>query len=626
MVTNKKHLRSHLKIVVLTLVVAWAGGCTPPGPRALLEGKHLLDQQKYAPAVEKLKLASSLLVTNAQAWNYLGLAYHHVGQAAEAQDAYQKALKLNHDLIAVHYNLGCLLLEQNKLDAARDELTAFTLHQGNSLEGRLKLGTAQLRLRELVGAEKTFNEALRMSPQNVEALNNLGIIQLQRNHPREAVANFNAALKLQPSYGPALLNLAVLLQSSPNSRALALQKYQEYLALNPRPANWELVSAAARQLDQELNPPAPVPVPARPTITNPPIAAGGNASPPRVVTNNPVRAAAATTTNPPKPAPASSPRAASTAAVKSPVQPLVQLPVQLPSEPVFRPEVVQLPEAPVVKPADDGVFAAQASPMLVPGTEQVAQTEPATSRGVTAKPVQKGFFQKMNPANLFHRDPNQPATTLTPLPAVVLSEPDPAITTPVSTNPGTVSRMAPPATETAAPIARYHYVSPARPMTGNRVEAERLFAQALQAQRDRRLPEAVAAYRAATQADPSFFEAQSNLGLAAYDVGEMPLSLVAYETALAITRDSFNARFNFALALRKANYLIDAAKELERLLVINTGETAAHLAAAHLMLANLYSEQFHQPQAARPHYGKVLELDPRNSQATSIRYWLRDNP
>ncbi|MDB6112262.1 MAG: Tetratricopeptide 2 repeat protein [Pedosphaera sp.] len=611
MVTNKKRRRNCLKVVLLTLIVAWAGGCTPPGPRALLEGKRLLDQGKYAPAVEKLKLASSLLTTNAQAWNYLGLAYHHAGQPTDAQDAYQKALKLNHDLIPVHYNLGCLLLEQNKLEAARDELTAFTLHQGNSLEGRLKLGTAQLRLRELGGAEKSFNEALRISPQNAEALNNLGIIQLQRNHPREAVADFNAALKQQPNYGPALLNLAVLLQSSQNSRALALQKYQEYLALNPRPANWEIVNATARQLDQELNPT----VPARPAVLSPPIATAPPASPTRIASNNPVRVAVATT-NPPKPEPTNPPRLAS--------PPVVRQPVQAQPEPAVRPEAVQVPEATVIKPADDSVLAGQSAAVPVAGSESGVQMEPIASRASATKGAPKGFFQKMNPANLFHHDTKPAATT--PLPLIVLSPPDSEPATPVSTNPGTVSKMTTPPPEASKAARRYAYVSPTKPLPGNRVEAERLFALALQAQREHRSPEAVAGYRAATQSDPSFFEAQSNLGLAAYDNGDMAISLFAYETALAITPKSFNARFNFALALRKTGYLIDAAQQLERLLVINPGESPSHLAATHLMLASLYSEQFHQPQAARLHYTKVLELEPGNSQATSIRYWLRDNP
>src|SRR2546426_7596671 len=83
-------------------------GCTPAGPRALLDGKRLIEKRKYPQAVEKLKTATALLSTNAQAWNYLALAYHHAGQAAEAERAYQRALVLNQDLSEAHYNLGCL--------------------------------------------------------------------------------------------------------------------------------------------------------------------------------------------------------------------------------------------------------------------------------------------------------------------------------------------------------------------------------------------------------------------------------------------------------------------------------------------------------------------------------------
>src|SRR5439155_6573129 len=63
------------------LPVVLLSGCTPPGPRALLEGKRLIEQGKYSKAVEKLKSATSLIATNGQAWNYLGLACHYAGQA-----------------------------------------------------------------------------------------------------------------------------------------------------------------------------------------------------------------------------------------------------------------------------------------------------------------------------------------------------------------------------------------------------------------------------------------------------------------------------------------------------------------------------------------------------------------
>ena len=89
-------------------------GCTPAGPRALLDGKKLIEQGKYSRAVEKLRNATSLLATNAQAWNYLGLACHYAGQGDEAERAYKRALALNRDLSEAHYNLACLRLAQNR--------------------------------------------------------------------------------------------------------------------------------------------------------------------------------------------------------------------------------------------------------------------------------------------------------------------------------------------------------------------------------------------------------------------------------------------------------------------------------------------------------------------------------
>jgi len=176
-------------------------------------------------------------------------------------------------------------------------------------------------------------------------------------------------------------------------------------------------------------------------------------------------------------------------------------------------------------------------------------------------------------------------------------------------------------------IARYPYLLPGKPSAGNRAESDRLLAQGGVAQRDHRLRDAESLYRSATLADPSSFEAQASLGVVALELDDMPQALRAYELAVAIDPDSFNARFNFGLALKKANYIQDAAEELERLVSGNpAAETTAHLTVAHLTLGNLYADQFHQNAAARAHYLKVLELDPHNSQATAIRYWLQDNP
>ncbi len=142
MLAKNNRVRSGL-IIFLVLAV-FITGCTPPGPRALLKGKKLLEGGDFTAAVEQLEAATLLLPTNAQAWNYYGVALQCAGHPDDATSAYQRALTLDRDLMEAHYNLGCLWLEQNKFDSAKTEFIAYTLRRNNAPEGWLKLGEAQL--------------------------------------------------------------------------------------------------------------------------------------------------------------------------------------------------------------------------------------------------------------------------------------------------------------------------------------------------------------------------------------------------------------------------------------------------------------------------------------------------
>jgi tetratricopeptide (TPR) repeat protein len=285
-----------------------ATGCTPAGPKALVQGEKLIDKGKYAQAIEKLKIATTLIPTNAQAWNYLGLAYHHAGQPGEAEKTYRRALLVNHDLSEAHYNLGCLYLDQKKNDAAKTEFIAYTLRRANSLDALLKLGAAQLRINEITPAEKTFQDALRLSPQNPEALNGLGCVRAhQRGRANEAVGYFGAALKARTNYPPALLNLAIVAHQQSSDKRFALQKYREYISLKPPPDNVQAVKAVALQLEQELNRPPPSATTPRVEVTTnfvnrrsgPTnfVPAQKSDPPPRPATNNPRSAAVAQPTS-----------------------------------------------------------------------------------------------------------------------------------------------------------------------------------------------------------------------------------------------------------------------------------------------------------------------------------------
>lgn len=381
MVATKNRVATALFSLLTAAVVITA--CSPPGPAALMNGKKLLDAGKTDDAIAELKTATTLMQTNAAAWNYLGVAYHRAGLLTDAVEAYSQALRFNRELLEARFNLGCVLLDQNKPDLAKTEFTAFTMRRPEVIEGFIRLGTAQMRTRDLVGAEKSFREALKINASDVEALNALGMVAAQLNRPRDAAESFTKALKQQPDYRPALLNLATVLHHQLNDRAEALKRYREYLALQPRESDWDAVKTIAKSLE-----PAPT-APVQPRIqpAPQPVAATTN--------SNIARPIAAVT---PKPAPqTNAPKPAAT-----PTPPAAR-PTQGQPAPPPAPEIVKLAPEPVNKPAAGNGTNATHTTYAPPATQ--TNTSPAKE----TKPEQKGLLSKLNP---FKRDAKTNAPAL----------------------------------------------------------------------------------------------------------------------------------------------------------------------------------------------------------------------
>jgi tetratricopeptide (TPR) repeat protein len=603
-------------------------GCMPPGPRALLDGKRLIAQGDYAQALDRLKLAVSLLSSNALAWEYYGLACQYSGDAASAQKAYQRSLALDRNLTAVHYNLGCLWLEHNRPDAAKVELAAYVLGSSDSADGFAKLGQAQLELHELPAAEGSFNEALRLNPHDAEALNGLGLARLQRGQATEAAQYFARAAAEKPASRAALLNLAIVEDRCLKDDKAALQTFQNYLALKPAPPNAPLVAQVAQRLEQELQPPPPHQPPARTaqlaTRTSPPAKAE--------IPVHPAPPAAKPSEPGPHPreriehAPAKNRASAPTvAAIHEPRHQRRFRPPPAPAPPSRPPETASAPapgrfEAVKLRAEPDLRPARQSSPRIV-GPAQVASATPLVStsslpssitRTEPAPAPRQGFLQRFNPLNLLHgqrKHSTQPPQALTRIELYKAQ-------TSTSTGAPSNQRNQP---ETTTP--RYTYRSPPKPSPGNRPNAEVAFRRGLQAQEAKNLSEAVKDYYQAIRVDPSYFAAYYNLGLAFTSAHNLRAALTAYEYAMALKPLSEKARYNFALVLKQANYLTDAANQLEKILAADPNDVRAHLA-----LGNLYAQEMHQPAQARQHYLQVLKLDPANPRAEAIRYWLAANP
>jgi tetratricopeptide (TPR) repeat protein len=555
-------------IAFLAFAVALAG-CGPPGSHALIKGKKLLDEGDYAAAADELKAATEVMTTNAEAWNYLGVAEEHSGQFEEAANAYQRALELNRDLMEAHYNLGCLALEQNKPDQAVGEFTAYTLRRANAPEGWLKLGMAQLRTKDILSAEKSFSTARYLSTNNPEALNGLGLARMDRGRPEEAEKFFQAAVQYRPDYAPALLNLATVQHEYLRDDRQALENYRAYLALNPKPAHWDDVNGIVNSM-------APSQSPA--------VAIGTPQSNPQ---NTSQRQNTVTTESHEQDARQQSQRS---------TQSRPQNTHSNYGTPREQTETVQVQPETQIPPAQN------TTTTLQPAREP----EMYASDGVQTQPIKPAEQHDYNPFHWFHSS-TQDEVKVTPLP--------PENVQPAPPKPVRISQPAPPT------FARYLYLSPRKPAPGNRRAASVAFDEARQAEAQRKFTDALDGYRRATHLDPGWFEAEYNSGVMAYRLRDYSFSLSSYETALAIEPNSIDARYNFALALNAAGYAPDAIIELKKILAANPDDVRSHLE-----LGNLYSQQLRDIPHAREEYLKVLQLDPGNPQASNIQFWLSANP
>jgi tetratricopeptide (TPR) repeat protein len=540
MLTIKKR-----KCALQALAIVLAAGltaCGPPGARDLRKGERLIQGGDFAGAIPVLTdglqaLRDAPPSVQAGAWNLLGLAYHGAGQWDAASRAYLQALKLDRDLWVADYNLGCLRLEQTNFSGAIDYLTTYTTSHPKDVNGFILLGRARLKLAmehpaserirqlQLENARLDYEYAEHLRG-TAEACNALGLIELQRRAPgadavKAAVSLFRLALQRDPHYPPALLNLAIVLQRFDPREAL--EKYREYLALQPAPPQAAEVERLARQLDLDL----------RISIVR--------ASPAPTAPANPVpsRQASAPIENPAA-KPASPPSAKAVQAQKPPATLLLAAPPENPPPPAAPPARPAAPVARTAPPAETPI-----PPAEVTATE----TPPANP------PEEKSnsFIQKLNPLNWFS---GKTRTTETPIPSAGAGE-------------------------------RYNYPLPVTPIPGDRKVAEQLTAQGRQAERQGNRPEAMRDYQEAIKADPTCFQAGLALGLAAIDAKDYSTALDALGQALTVQENSADARYAFAWVLGKRGFYQDAANELATLLSTHPREARARLLLGNLYFDNL---------------------------------------
>ena len=131
-------------------------GCTPSGPKALLQGEELLSQGRPDEAVKKLERAVKYMQGNEKAWLFLGIAYHQNKQYQKAIQAYQRANTLSPSMNILRYNLGCLYMDMKNYTLAIHSLSNYLNFESNSGKAWEKIGYAYLAIQQTNSAIQCF--------------------------------------------------------------------------------------------------------------------------------------------------------------------------------------------------------------------------------------------------------------------------------------------------------------------------------------------------------------------------------------------------------------------------------------------------------------------------------------
>jgi Flp pilus assembly protein TadD len=174
----------------------------------LRQAEDALENKDYNAAVLPLKTVTGAAPDSADAWFYLGYAYHGLHQDTEARTAYERAVQLNPELYQAQVNLGLLLFALKDLPGALPHLQKAVALKPDEARPHLDLGVAFEASGQASAAETELRRALQLDPKLGAAAYQLGKIELDEKQYGSAADDFEKALAITPGDAEVELGLA----------------------------------------------------------------------------------------------------------------------------------------------------------------------------------------------------------------------------------------------------------------------------------------------------------------------------------------------------------------------------------------------------------------------------------
>jgi protein O-GlcNAc transferase len=142
----------------------------------------------------------------------MGNTFKDQGRLDEAISCFQKALKINPNLVEVYNNLGNTFKDQGRLDEAISCFQKVLEINPNYAEAYNNMGNMLMGQGNLAEAVYHYQKALEINPNLAEAYHNLGNALKDQNRLTEALSSYQKALEINPDYAEAFSMLFHQLQ------------------------------------------------------------------------------------------------------------------------------------------------------------------------------------------------------------------------------------------------------------------------------------------------------------------------------------------------------------------------------------------------------------------------------
>jgi tetratricopeptide (TPR) repeat protein len=174
--------------------------------------------------------------TSAEALYGIGSAYLEQQKTAEARESFERALKLRAsypDTLANSWNnLGLLAAREGRTGEAMGYFQEALKLSPDHLIALDNLGSAYRQQKRWDDARKTYERALKVNSNDAEANYGLGMVFAQNDDTARAFDALQKALKLRPAYPEALNNLGILYLRT-QRRDQAVASFEECIRVAP---------------------------------------------------------------------------------------------------------------------------------------------------------------------------------------------------------------------------------------------------------------------------------------------------------------------------------------------------------------------------------------------------------